>query len=98
MDDLIEECGQDVNVKIPELGEHYGLEWIQEIMGEESASNGAKLAKTERIANKEFMKNAKLNTFTLTQHLVNAFVEDNDMKKFPEVVEKLKRMYYEKTT
>lgn len=97
MEDLIKECEQDVDVKIPELGEHYALEWAQEIMGEEQAANGVKLAKTKGIINGELRKNgynAMLDIFAspLTQRLVSAFVEDKVMTKFPEVTEKLKRM------
>lgn len=96
MDDLIKECAQDVDVKIPELGEHYALEWAQEIMGEENASNGVKIAKTKGMVNGELRKNgynAMLDIFNspLTQRLVSAFVEDKVMTKCPEVNEKLKR-------
>lgn len=98
MDDLIKECGQNVDIKIPELGEHYALEWAQEILGEEPTSNGIKLAKTKGIINGELRKNgynAMLDIFAspLTQRLVSAFVEDKVMMKFPEVTEKLKRTY-----
>lgn len=85
-----------MDVKIPELGEHYALEWAQEIMGEENSTNGIKVAKGKGIVNGELRKNgynAMLDIFAspLTQRLVSAFVEEKVMTKFPEVNEKLKR-------
>lgn len=87
-----------MDVKIPELGEHYTLEWAQEIMGEENASNGVKTAKTKGTINGEIRKNgynAMLDIFAspLTQRLVSAFAEEKVMTKFPEVNEKLKRKF-----
>lgn len=86
MDDLIKECAQDVDVKIPELGEHYALEWAQEIMDEENVANGVKVTKTKGTVNGEIRKNgynAMLDIFAspLTQRLVSAFADDKLMTK-----------------
>lgn len=83
------------------MGEHYALEWAQEIIGDDPLSNSIKLAKTKGIINGEVKKNgynAMLDMFAspLTQRLVSAFVEEKVMTKFPVVTEKLKRMLRKK--
>lgn len=92
---MIRECSQEVDVKLPELGEQYALEWAEEIMAEEHAVNGVKVTKGKGMINGELRKNgynAMSDVFAspLTQILVNAFVEEKVMTKFPEVNEKLK--------
>lgn len=93
---MVKECSEDIDVKIPELGEYYALEWAQEIMGEENAATAIKLLKGQGIVNGELKKNgynAMLDIFAspLTQRLVSAFVNQKVMTKFPQVNEKLKR-------
>lgn len=84
-------------MKIPELGEHYALEWAQEITGEDHTLNGVKVSKTKGMVNGELRKNGynamlDISASPLTQRLVSAFVGEKMMTKFPEVNEKLKRM------
>lgn len=45
LDELINECSQDIEVKIPELGEHYALNWSECTMSHEQQIAHAKSVK-----------------------------------------------------
>lgn len=86
----------DVDMEIPELGEHYVLEWGRQIMGEEQDSNGVNLAKTKEMTTGELIKNrynATLGIFPATQHFASALSENEGTAKLPGITEKLRCMY-----
>lgn len=95
LDDLIKECRKGVNVKIPELGEYYGLEWVQQIIGAEQASSVIKLFKTKTVSRKWLKSTYKatLNNISSEQRSSSASTQGEvNVRNFSKVTENIKRM------
>ncbi|GJQ68220.1 hypothetical protein Trydic_g10760 [Trypoxylus dichotomus] len=97
LDDLIQECSQDINVKIPEAGEHYAMEWAESTINQEQVlSNVGKSPKSKTMTYNNDLKkngtNALVDTFSspLTQRLLAALLEEKVIKSFPSAFDKLK--------
>ncbi|KAF5295154.1 hypothetical protein FQR65_LT10542 [Abscondita terminalis] len=95
LDDLIRECSQDVDIQIPEVGEHYSIEWSEDVLGHERGiSNMQRMGKTKNSFSNELKKNglnAMVDTFSspLTQRLLAALIEENVVTT-PPLTDKLK--------
>ncbi|XP_044260968.1 transcriptional adapter 3-A [Tribolium madens] len=90
LDKLIEECSQEIDVKIPELGEYYANEWSDNATGVEQ-----ELGLTTKTVGLDLKKNglsAMVDTFSnpKTQRLLAALIEEKVMTSFPGVTGKLK--------
>ncbi|XP_071054596.1 transcriptional adapter 3-A [Onthophagus taurus] len=97
LDDLIQECSQDINVKIPEIGEHYAMEWAESTLNQEqNLSTLGKPTKTKSINFSNDLKksglNAMVDTFSspLTQRLLAGLLEEKVLKSYPNSISKLK--------
>ncbi|KRT79482.1 hypothetical protein AMK59_6364, partial [Oryctes borbonicus] len=97
LDELIQECSQDINVKIPEVGEHYAMEWAESTINQEQAlSNVGKSPKSKNLNYSSDLKkngnNAMVDAFSspLTQRLIAALLEEKVIKSFPSAFDKLK--------
>jgi transcriptional adapter 3 len=91
IDKLIDECSQEIDVKIPELGDYYANEWndsttgMEQELGLGSKSVGMDLKKNGLSAMVDTFSNPK------TQRLLAALIEEKVMTSFPGVTGKLKR-------
>lgn len=96
LDDLIQECSQEVDVKIPEVGDHYASEWCDKILSEEqSVENGMKpgKSKTFSVDGKKNGLSAAVDFITSPSiQCLTACKEEKVSTKLPEVNEKLKRI------
>lgn len=96
LDDLIRECSQDVDIPIPEIGQHYSIEWSEDVLGQERGiGNIQRTAKSKPTFSSELKKNglnAMVDTFSspLTQRLLAALIEENVVTGNPTVTDKLK--------
>lgn len=64
LDSLIENCSKEINVKIPEVGEHYVHEWANELYGDDSSVPIKAPRKGVNPENKKNFINALLETFS----------------------------------
>lgn len=101
LDDLINECEQDIDVKIPELGEHYALQWTDSsVAQEQNIANVAKPIKMKAMPYGNDVKKNGLNmiveTFRspFTQRLLSALLEEKVFKSYPPVIDKLKGIIF----
>lgn len=83
LEDLIKECRKEVDVKIPELGEYYELEWVKQIMG-------------SRILSKKWIENsynATLNNISSIQRFLSVSTQrEVNVTNLSKVTEKIRRM------
>ncbi|XP_018332285.1 transcriptional adapter 3-A isoform X2 [Agrilus planipennis] len=90
IDELIKECSQEIEVKIPEIGDHYTLDWLEEMINQEqSLGSGTRNTKNKTLTlNHELKKNglnAMVETFSspFTQRLLAALIEEKVITKLP---------------
>ncbi|KAF5290838.1 hypothetical protein FQA39_LY14600 [Lamprigera yunnana] len=95
LDDLIRECSQDVDIQIPEIGEHYTINWSDDILNDDKGvGNPPRAPKLKNPFSNELKKNglnAMVDTFSspLTQRLLAALIEENVVTS-PTLTDKLK--------
>lgn len=55
----MQECSQDIDIKIPDIGDHYAIDWSEDLLGHEKGlSNSQRNSKTKTITfNNELKKN-----------------------------------------
>nr|CAI5832438.1 unnamed protein product [Callosobruchus analis] len=86
LDTLIQEFSKEINVKIPELGEHYAEGWSDELLSEEQ-NNGK--CPSKKISGSDNMKRNKLQALVetfgtpITQKLLAATIEEKIMNVLP---------------
>lgn len=57
LDDLINECSQEVEVKVPEIGEHYAMEWTENALNQEQTFGNIGRPSKAKTFNSELKKN-----------------------------------------
>lgn len=64
LDELITECSQEIDVKIPELGEHYSFQWNDNTINhEQQVGNVPKSMKLKNSTYNNDMKKNGLNMY-----------------------------------
>lgn len=63
LDDLIQECNKDVELKIPEMGQHYVTEWAMDQNQEQSGAVSTVAGKSKTSTGSASMFCTKKNTY-----------------------------------
>ncbi|CAH0562257.1 unnamed protein product [Brassicogethes aeneus] len=92
IESLLEEFSKEIDIKIPEMGDHYAHEWSEELLSDEQGLGRSPKSKSGQ--NSDIKKNglsALVETITSqhTQKLLAALKEEKPLSQFPNM-EKLK--------
>ncbi|CAH1965031.1 unnamed protein product [Acanthoscelides obtectus] len=84
LESLIQECAKDINMNIPELGEHYTEGWSDEILNEEQNYGKSPSKKISGFDMKRNKLHAIMDTFaTPLNQNITATIEENIMSVLP---------------
>ncbi|XP_017777042.1 PREDICTED: transcriptional adapter 3 [Nicrophorus vespilloides] len=98
LDDIIQECSQEIEVKIPEVGDHYATEWAENTVQREQTNGHMKAPKkptnsTYSDVKRNGVTNNTNDTYPspLMQRLLDTLIKEKVIKQMPTVFEKFQK-------